>query len=148
MIQTRAMVVAIDGQDALVEAIEGGCGNCSAANGCGSSKVSQLFCSGTRHFRARNGINASVGTFVHIAMPEGVLLQGALLVYGLPLGLMLVLAIVASLAAPAGAEVDAYAAIGGLLGLVAGFVWLRFVSLRKGKKISAQPVIVAVVGNE
>lgn len=147
MIQTRALVVALDGQDAMVEAVQGGCGSCSAANGCGSSKLSQMFCSGTRHFRVRNEVNARVGTFVQIAMPEGELLHGALLAYAMPLGLLLAGAITASAFAPLRESADAYAAVGGLAGLVAGFALIKILSLRKGY-VSARPVIVSVIEND
>ena len=85
MTETRAIVVSLDGNKAMVESLQGGgCGNCDSENGCGSGKLSQLFCSEPRRFRVRNDVNAKVGSVVLVTVAEGVLLRSALLMYFLP----------------------------------------------------------------
>ena len=143
MLQTRAVIIQLDGKDALVEATQGGgCGSCDSENGCGSGKLSRLFCSEPRRFRVLNDANAQVGTLVQVTLPEGVLLHSALLMYLLPLVLLLAGAIVGMQWAPDAASADGYAAIGGLTGLVCGFVLVKILSLRQRLLSVAQPVVL------
>ena len=139
MIETRAIVIRLEGKEALVESTQGGgCGNCDSENGCGSGKLSQLFCSEPRRFRVRNDGNAQVGALVQVTLPEGMLLRSALLMYMLPLAFLLGGAIVGARWDAGG---DAYAAVGGLMGLIAGFVLVKGLSLRRSLTSIAQPVI-------
>lgn len=143
MTQTRAIVISVDGNEALVESMQGGdCGNCDSEKGCGSGKLSQLFCSEPRRFRVRNDGNAQVGTVVQVTVAEGVLLRSALLMYLLPLILMLGGAIVATQLANDAAGSDAYAALGGLIGLLTGFLLAKALSSRQCWTSVAQPVIL------
>lgn len=143
MTETRAIVVSLDGNKALVESLQaGGCGNCDSENGCGSGKLSQLFCSEPRRFRVRNDVNAKIGTVVLVTVAEGVLLRSALLMYFLPLILMLCAAMFAAQFASNGTEADAYAAAGGLAGLFCGFMLANGLSLRQRGLSAVQPEIV------
>lgn len=144
MIETRAIVIRLEGKEALVESTQGGgCGNCDSKNGCGSGKLSQLFCSAPRRFRVRNDANAQVGTLVQVTLEEGVLLHSALLMYILPLVLLLCGALAGSQWASDAASTDAYSAIGGLMGLSLGFVLVKVISLRRRLSSVAQPVILS-----
>lgn len=143
MIETRAIVIRLEGKEALVESTQGGgCGNCDSENGCGSGKMSKLFCSAPRRFRVRNDANAQVGTLVQVTLAEGVLLRGALLMYMLPLVLLLCGALAGAQWANEAANRDAWSAIGGLIGLSVGFVLVRAISLRRRLSSVAQPVIL------
>lgn len=143
MMQTRAVIIRLEGADALVESTQGGgCGSCDSENGCGSGKLSQLFCSEPRRFRVRNDANAQVGTLVQVTLPEGVLLHSALLMYILPLVLLMIGAMVGAQWAREAESVDAYAAIGGLTGLACGFVLVKVLSLRRRLSSVAHPVIL------
>lgn len=149
MIETRAIVIRVEGREALVESTQGGgCGNCDSENGCGSGKLSQLFCSAPRRFRVRNEGNAQVGTIVQVTLPEGVLLHSALLMYMLPLALLLGGAMAGAQWANAAASSDSYAATGGLIGLSLGFVLVKVLSLRQRLSSVAQPVILPSSGCE
>ncbi|MCR4298460.1 MAG: SoxR reducing system RseC family protein, partial [Gallionella sp.] len=89
MLETRAIVVQVDGQYAFVQANQGnGCGQCSG-KGCGTGKLSQLFCSKPRQFQVDNPVNAGVGDEVIVSVAEGAVLRGIGLVYLLPLLLLL-----------------------------------------------------------
>lgn len=142
MLETRAIVISLDGNEALVESLQGGgCGNCDSENGCGSGKLSQLFCSEPRRFRVRNEANAQIGAMVQIALADGLLMRSALLVYLLPLMLLLVGA-VAGAGLIEDQNKDLYSALGGLAGLIAGFILARKLSLRRNITSVALPVIL------
>ncbi|MFA6921928.1 MAG: SoxR reducing system RseC family protein [Gallionella sp.] len=139
MLETRAVVVYADKQITQVRA-SGGSG-CSACNGkgCGSGKLTQLFCSKPRQFDVDNRINAGVGDEVIVSVPEGAVLRGISLVYLLPLVLMFAAATLASGYAADEAQRDGYAAAGALSGLLAGFVFARWLL----KRLSRQRPFIA-----
>lgn len=143
MIQTRAIVIHLDGKNALVEStLNGGCGNCDSANGCGSSKLSQIFCSEPRRFTVRNECNAQPGSLVEVSLPEGILLRSALLMYIFPLVLMLSGAMLGNWLAHESPDSDAYSAVGGFVGLVSGFFILKFLTFHGALYSSVQSVIL------
>ncbi len=139
MIETRAIVVSVNGSDAIVEPMDaGGCGHCAGGSKCGSSKLSALARGGPRRVCARNDANARVGDEVRISMSDGTLLRSALLLYGLPLMLLLA-------GAFAGMHIqggDAGAVVGATTGLTFGFLAARFATVRQGATSAAEPVII------
>jgi len=132
MLETHAVVVQLlDKPFVLVQASKGGgCGQCDG-QGCGASKLTQLFCSKPRQFKVDNRINAGVGDEVVVSVVEGAVLRGIGLVYLLPLVLLFAGAALASGLAAQDAQRDGYAALGALSGLIVGFVFARWISLRK-----------------
>ena len=132
MLEARAIVVQVEGAEAIVEATRsGGCGHCDSKQGCGSGKLSQLFCSQPRRFRVRNGINARIGEEVQVSLADGVLLRSALVMYFLPLLLALGGGGLGTWAADSAADADMYAALGAAVGLAAGFLLIRLSALRR-----------------
>lgn len=128
MLETRAIVVQILKGQAMVQANRGnGCEQCNG-KGCGTGKLSQLFCSKPRLFQVENPINAGVGDQVIISVAEGAVLRGIGVVYLLPLILLLGGAMLGNLWAAQAGQRDAYAAAGALLGLIVGFLSARWVS--------------------
>ena len=129
MLETRAIIVQVEGQHALVQASQAnGCDQCNG-KGCGTGKLSRLFCSKPRRFQVDNPIDAGVGDEVIISVAEGAILRGIGIVYLLPL-LMLVMGGLLGSAwdgQPQGQH-DGYAAAGALLGLVAGFIVVKWIS--------------------
>ncbi len=128
MIEMRAIVMQIQGEDASVKPIgTGGCGHCDSEGGCGSGTLTKLFCSNkARNFSVRNDASARVGDEVQISIPDGVLLRGAIKMYVLPLMLLLAGGIIGvSLAGGEAVGRDAYAVTGALIGLLLGFVAAR-----------------------
>ncbi|MDP2805518.1 MAG: SoxR reducing system RseC family protein [Gallionellaceae bacterium] len=141
MLETRAIVIHVQGSDALVEAKGGGgCGNCDSENGCGSGKLSKLFCTKPRQFTVRNEANAVAGDEVQITLPDGVLLRSSMLMYVLPLSLLMSGGMVGAHWANDVATKDAYAALGSLLGLVAGFALARWTAKRQMVKAVARSI--------
>ena len=140
MLETRAIIIQLDGAEAVVEAKQGsGCGHCDSEKGCG--KAAQLFCSQPRRFRVRNDINARIGEEVQVSVADGVLLRSAVIIYMLPLVLLLAGGLLGSYWASDISHRDGYAAIGALLGLAAGFALVRLVTLRQRALSPLQPVI-------
>ncbi len=140
MLETRATVVQVEGQHALVQANQGnGCGQCNG-KGCGTGKLSQLFCSKPRQFRVDNPICAKVGDEVIVSIRDGAVLQGIGLVYLLPLALLVAGALAGSLMAGDPGQRDGYAAVGALIGLMAGFGLAKWFAARQGSQQN-QPYI-------
>lgn len=132
MLETRAIVVQVDGQCALVQADQGnGCGQCNG-KGCGTSKLSKLFCSKPRQFQVDNPIKANVGDEVIVSIAKGVVLRGIGLVYALPLLLLLAGAMLGNFLVKYPAMRDGHAAVGALCGLVVGFVVAKWILSRAG----------------
>ncbi len=144
MLETRAVVIKLEGNEALVESTQGGgCGRCDSENGCGSGKLTQLFGSRPRRFRVRNDANAQLGSEVQVSLSEGVLLRSALLMYILPLVMLLCGGALAGQMAADEASADKYAIAGGALGLLLGFVLAKWLALQQRGLAVAQPVIAS-----
>lgn len=139
-LETRAIVVKVDKQFALVQANQGnGCEQCNG-KGCGTGKLSQMFCSKPRQFQVDNPINAGIGDEVIVSVAEGAVLRGIGLVYLLPLVLLVAGAMLGSNWAAQASQRDGYAAAGALMGLVAGFVFAKWFSSRQARQKN-QPYI-------
>jgi len=141
MLETRAIIVHVQGNEALVEAKGGGgCGHCDSEKGCGSGKLTQLFCSKPRQFKVKNEANASVGDEVQITLPDGVLLRSSIVMYVMPLSLLLSGGMLGAHWASDMASSDGYAALGSLLGLIGGFLLARWISKRLLVTAVARPL--------
>ena len=128
MLEMRAIIMQVDGDEALVQPLStGGCGHCDSEGGCGSGTLSKLFCSSKpRHFKVSNLARAKVGDEVQVSIPDGALLRGALKMYVLPLILLLAGGIAGvGLAGETGVR-DGYAVAGAVIGLLLGFILARF----------------------
>ncbi len=137
MLETHAVIVKLDGTEALVEADQaGGCGQCNSVNGCGSGKLAKLFCARPRHFRVHNQIGAEVGDEVRVSVADGELFRSAFIVYIFPLLMLFAGGILGSVVAGAH-NPDVYAAVGALAGLAAGFMLVRIFTPQQRILISA-----------
>ncbi|GAB4125014.1 MAG: hypothetical protein Fur0040_07090 [Sideroxydans sp.] len=128
MLEVRAIVISLHGEEADISPLDsGGCGRCNSAGGCGSGKLSRLFCSDRpRVFRVLNRAHAAVGDEVNVVLAEGSVWRGAWRLYLLPLLLMFGAAGLAASLAVTPAMRDGYAGVGALFGLLCGFLWARF----------------------
>lgn len=143
MNEMRAIVLSLHGAEAEIEPVGGnGCGHCASGNGCGSGKLSRLFCSSKqRSFMVSNAANAQVGDEVSVGLPDGVLLRNSILMYVLPLTFMLAVALLASgIFAEAR---DGAALLGAVAGLVAGFFVVRQLTKRSGMQAVVRSVVNA-----
>lgn len=142
MIEETGVVVELDGDHAWVESERrSSCGSCSA-KGCGTGALSKILGAKKQRMRVQNPINAEVGDAVTLGIEEGALLAGSVMVYIVPLILMLAGGLLGEALAPQW-EVSAESAslIFGLLGLVAGFFWLRAFN----RRASSNPRYTAVI---
>lgn len=143
MNEMRAIVLSLHGGEAEIAPVGGnGCGHCASGNGCGSGKLSQLFCSSKpRSFKVGNAVNAQVGDEVSVGLPDGVLLRNSILMYVLPLTLMLATALLASGLYPEAR--DGAALLGAVAGLLAGFFVVRQLTKRSGMQAVVRSVVTA-----
>lgn len=142
MLESRAVVIRVENQQAWVEARHdaSGCGTCQG-KGCGSSKLSQMFCSGKeRLFRVDNAISAGPGDEVVIAVSEGAVMHGVAMVYIVPLFGLLLGGMLGAALAPQVAMRDGYAALGAVAGLLAGHMLAKRLT-RHRRKTVGQPYI-------
>lgn len=121
-----------------------GCARCEAGQGCGGGVLGKLVQRKQRAVVAANPgkIALTTGQAVLIGLDERVAARGALLVYLMPLGTMLLGALFASIFSAA----DSVAAVGGGLGLAAGFIAARAFTARSGHR--ARPVVLGVADAE
>jgi len=129
MIETRAVVVQTEGESAVVLASQvSGCEQCNW-KGCGTGKLSQLFCSKPRQFHVSNVIKAKVGEQVVVSVADGALIQGVGWVYLLPLLLLIVGAVLGSVRDTSLNQGETYAILGSLIGLGLGFGLAKWASV-------------------
>lgn len=135
MLEARAIVIRTDAQQAWVEARHdvSGCSTCQG-KGCGSSKLSQMFCSNKeRLFSVNNPISAQAGDEVVIAVREGAVLHGVAMVYLLPLAGLLLGGMLGATLVQQAAQRDGYAALGAGIGLLLGFFLSQVLTQRRRK---------------
>lgn len=142
MIEETAHVVATEGEDAWVETERrSSCGSCSA-KGCGTGALSKILGTRVQRLKVRNPIDAKAGDTVVLGIEEGVLIQGSVMVYILPLLLMLGGGLLGEALAPQwGSDPEGLSLFFGVLGLVAGFLWLR----RYNRRVANNPRYSAVI---
>ncbi len=96
MVEESAQVIKVTGDTIWVMAIQkSACGSCQAQKGCGHSLLAKV---GQKQIELpvdRNGLDVSVDDMVVIGVPEQAILNTSLLMYGLPLGFMIIVALMA-----------------------------------------------------
>ncbi len=142
MLETRAIVIRLEGREAVVESLQGGgCGACGS-KGCGSGKLAEAFCVRPRQFRALNDVNAQVGEEVEISVKDGALVRSALTLYGLPLVALFAGAALGAHGSGGAGASDGGTAIGAVVGLLAGFALAgMFAARQRRASASAIPSI-------
>jgi len=119
MVEESATVTKIDSDIVWVQAIaKSACGSCQAQKGCGHSLLAKV---GQKQIDLpveRNGMDVSVNDQVIIGVPEQAILRSSMLMYGLPLLLMMVVAMFASLV---GVE-EKLSVLFAFIALILGFV--------------------------
>lgn len=144
MLDTRAIVIRVEGEAAVVEAVHtGGCGACTGS--CSSGSMSKMLCVKPRQFRVRNAIGARIGDEVEVSVAEGVLMRSALTLYALPLVALFAGAFAGAHWVGSSGQ-DAGAALGAAAGLLAGFALARLIAARQRNLASSSPVITRHAG--
>lgn len=129
MIEQQATVIEIDGDVVWLQAErESTCSNCQVKQGCGTGLLAKHVGKKFSRISVRKTTGATLGEVVTLVIPEQSLLQGAALMYLLPLVLLFLFSIVTRfLELGEAAEI-----LAGLCGLVTGFVVVKE-NLRKKK---------------
>lgn len=143
MITETGRVVAVESDCVWVETIrKSTCNSCSAQKACGHGLMNKVEAGRLNHVRALlAGVPAdqfAINDVVRISIPEQVLVQGALLVYLLPLMTLLGGGLFASHFWGG----DAIAAIGALLGLGIGFALVKWHSIYSHDDPRLQPSVL------
>lgn len=120
----RAIVRALEGNEAIVEIENTGCGRCHEPGGCGGQSIAHLFGSNERSYRLPNRCAAQVGDRVDLVVERGQLHQTATRLYVLPLLGVLAGAMLGNLwAGDQGAVIGAVA--GGVLAWLPFRAWVQ-----------------------
>lgn len=141
MIQAHATVAeAGPGYVCLDIQHQSACGSCHASAGCGTATLAKVWSGRSIRVRAMSVLPLQTGDAVIVGLADGVLLQGALLAYLLPVVLLLAGALLGeSVFAGAGEEP---VILLGALGLGLGFLVVRAVSRRFRDDPRYQPVVL------
>lgn len=149
MIEERASVVEVaDGRVWVETRRKSACGQCSVNKGCGTASLDRFF--GERRNRIEVIADAAyaVGDEVLIGLRDDALLRGAVAVYLLPLAMLMVAALLGkSVAVFFNWPVEPCTIISGLIGLAAGFYWLRRFTARISRNPDYQAVILQRIGD-
>jgi sigma-E factor negative regulatory protein RseC len=127
VIEETAHVIQSEGEYAWVETERrSSCGSCSANKGCGTGALSKILGRRTQRLKVLNPVGAKPGDEVILGIREQALLLGSFAVYIVPLLAMLAGGLLGELLAPQwGVASEGPSLLLGLLGLVAGFLWLK-----------------------
>lgn len=150
MIEKTALVLTVaDGRAEVETQRASACGACStqASCGAGGSLLTELFGNRPTRLWVLNSIQAQPGEHVVVGLPERSLSRAAALLYGLPvIGLILGALAGQGLSQGGATEQELAAALGGLLGLIAGFLGARRVALGDLRAGLHQAVILRRAG--
>lgn len=136
--EIRAVVRSLEGELAIVEVEQGGCGRCHEKGGCGGQHLTQAFCSSPRTYRVGNPGSARVGDLITIGIPASALRYSANLAYGIP-----IVGIFAGAAAGMAFYGDTGSMLGGLAGLVLAWLLIRYKSRTGLLNPEYQPKIIS-----
>jgi len=122
MIEQSATVVKVDDNRVWLEAErQSTCSGCKVKQGCGTGMLANHVGKRFSNIAVIKTTNVEVGQQVYLAIPEGTLLQGAFMMYILPLVLMFLSTAVAQ-ALHFNEAIEIFA---GLSGLIIGFYWVK-----------------------
>ncbi len=141
IVTETAEVVAVEGENAWVETRRKAvCDACTVQKGCGSGIISRMFRKRTR-IRVPNTLGARIGEQVVIGIEDSALVRASLAVYLMPLVWMLLGALAGQMIAEAlgWTRVEGATALFGMLGLAAGFMWLRRYARNAARDHAHQP---------
>lgn len=148
MMSENGRIIAVEDQAVWVETIrQSTCQSCSAQKACGHGLLSKMQSGHQVHVRVLPGVypleDFSVGDQVSISVPERVVLQGALLVYLLPL-LTLLLGAGLAESVLTGLPNDLAAFMGAALGFSLGIALVKLCSRWQRHDTSYQPVVTSL----
>ena len=137
MIEQQATVIEIEDDTIWLQAQRHStCSQCQVKQGCGTGLLAKHVGKRFSKIAVNKTTETTVGQVVTLAIPEQALLQGAALMYLLPLALLFLFSIVMrTFHMGEGVEI-----LAGLVGLVVGFIWVK--QHLKNKKDGIQAKVV------
>jgi sigma-E factor negative regulatory protein RseC len=136
MIEQKATVISRDGNIVWVEAErQSTCGQCAARNGCGTGLLAKHVGQRFSRIAVNTDLALRVGQPVMVSIPEQALLSGAVMMYLLPLIALFASAMLTRMVG--GGEL--LQIVSGLIGLCAGFIWVRRRVKDQSPGIKVQP---------
>lgn len=147
MIEEHARVIALDEQGVWVETQRrSACGQCSVNNSCGTALLAKVLGVKRNKVCALNpeATNVSIGDEVIIGVSEHALTRGSLAVYTVPLLALFVFSLLGENLAQqlSISNEDAITIAFGMLGLLAGFLWVKRFSRVVSNDPNYQPVLL------
>lgn len=122
MIEQKATVISRDGNIVWVEAErQSTCGQCQARKGCGTGLLAKHVGQRFSRIAVNTEQDLRIGQAVLVSIPEQALLSGAVMMYLLPLLALFGFAMLTRMLG--GGEL--LQIVSGLIGLCAGFLWVR-----------------------
>lgn len=145
MIEEQGQVIRTEGEFAWVHTQrKSTCGQCAAQKGCGTNVFSKVLGNKLVEFKALNKIDATAGDQVVLGLHESVLLKSAVLMYVLPLVMMFVFALLATVLGHS-LELNlsqAWVSLFAVMGLLSGFLGARLFARAHQADERYQPVIL------
>ena len=147
MIEEKAIVIAVEGDEALVQTQrQSACQSCSVKSGCGTSVLSKAIGKRVSQIKVNNTLNVKIGDEVVLGINDNALVQGSLLVYALPLVLLLVFAVAGEFwAQNQNLNSELISIVSGMLGFVIAIFITRFSILKTSFKNQVQPHLLRIV---
>lgn len=132
MIEEVARVIRSEDGFAWVETQRrSSCSSCASKQGCGTGALSKVLGARVQQMKVRNPVDAKSGDEVILGIEEQALIKSSLAVYLMPLVLMLSAGLLGQWLAPQWLlDADTLGMVFALLGLAAGFIWLRLFNRR------------------
>jgi sigma-E factor negative regulatory protein RseC len=125
MTDAPGIIIALDGEYAMVLMEKAGCGRCNEEGGCGGNNLGNMLCGSPRTFRVLNKGNSVIGDRVTISIAEGAVRRSAVLAYGLPL-----LALFVGTLAGSALAGETGSIVGAIVGLTSAWSTLRYAQIR------------------
>ena len=146
MIEEKAMVVALQGEQALMQTQRRStCQSCSVKQGCGTSVLAEVVGKRSAQFSVQNTLSVQVGDEVMVGINENVLIKASFMVYALPLIFLLLAALMGEFWAKAyGYNAELSSIIAGIAGFLLAMVVTRYGLFNRRLKQEIQPRMLRV----
>ena len=150
MIEEQATVIALDGNDALLQTQrKSACQSCAVKKGCGTSVLAKVVGQRSSQIRVVNILNSELGDTVLLGVNEKSQVQGSLVIYSAPLLSMFVFAIAGEFWAKESAyNSELVAILSALLGFFVAILVIRFGFSKVSLKTRLQPEMLRIVRNQ
>ena len=147
MIEEKAMVVAIEGANVLLQTQRrSACQSCSVKQGCGTSVLAKVVGQRSSQILVINTLGANLGDEVVIGINDNALVKGSLLIYALPLILLLVGALLGELWAQSyGFNAELMSIVSGVAGFALAMILVRYALYKSQFKNEIQPHMLRIV---